>query len=276
MNEKPSTLVELLRKRSLDRPEHQVYTFLFDGEREEIYLTHQGLERQARSIGARLQKMDMTGERVLLLYPPGLDYIAAFFGCLYAGAVAVPAYPPRPNRSLQRIHAIFKDAGAKAALTTARILLRMASFTDGQASDLKRLAWLATDDLGDAAEDWQDVIVEPDALAFLQYTSGSTGKPKGVKLTHRNLLHNAELVRQAMEHTLEDRYVSWLPTFHDMGFMAGILQPLYANISVVLMSPASFLQNPARWLQAVSRYGATTSGGPNFAYDLCARRIRCQ
>ncbi|HEX8472816.1 MAG TPA: condensation domain-containing protein [Pyrinomonadaceae bacterium] len=273
MKDKPSTVVELLRTRALNQPEHVVYTFLRDGENEESRLTHAELEHQARIIATRLQSLNMAGERVLLLYPPGLEYIAAFFGCLYAGAVAVPAYPPRPNQSLLRLQSIVADARPLAALTTTRILRRMETRV-GEADALKRLAWLATDDLAAAEDDWREEARAADELAFFQYTSGSTGTPKGVMLTHSNLLHNAELVRRAMAHAPTDRYVSWLPTFHDMGFMAGILQPLYANISAVLMSPASFLQNPALWLQAIARHRATTSGAPNFAYDLCVRRAR--
>jgi acyl-CoA synthetase (AMP-forming)/AMP-acid ligase II len=272
MSFNPSTLVELLHRRALDQPGHVVYSFLLDGESEGSRLTHGELEREARVIATRLRRMGMAGERVLLLYPPGLEYIAAFFGCLYAGAVAVPAYPPRPNQSMLRLQAIVADAGPKAALTTSRILRRVENGAAG-VPGLKQLAWLATDDL-DAEDDWREEARATDELAFIQYTSGSTGTPKGVMLTHGNLLHNAELVRRAMEHTPADRYVSWLPTFHDMGFMAGILQPLYTNISVVLMSPASFLQNPVLWLRAISRHRATTSGGPNFAYDLCVRRTR--
>jgi acyl-CoA synthetase (AMP-forming)/AMP-acid ligase II len=134
--------------------------------------------------------------------------------------------------------------------------------------------WMSVDAVEESvADDWRELPVSAEALAFLQYTSGSTGKPKGVMLTHRNLLHNAGLVYHGVEHKPTDSYVSWLPTFHDMGFMAGILQPLYAGIPVVSMSPVAFLQQPFLWLQAISRYRATTSGGPNFAYDLCAHKI---
>ncbi|MGH9939697.1 MAG: AMP-binding protein, partial [Blastocatellia bacterium] len=250
------------------------YTFLADGETEEVRLTYGELDRRARAIGARLNQFVSQGERALLLYPPGLEFIAAFFGCLYAGAVATPAYPPRRNHNLFRLQAIVADAQAVVALTTWTILERVTPHC-AQNPSLDALRWVATDDVvADEAEDtWRKSALDSETLAFLQYTSGSTGLPKGVMLSHANLLHNAALVHEACSHTPKDSYVSWLPTFHDMGFMAGVLQPLYGDFPVVLMSPASFLQRPLRWLEAISRYRATTSGGPNFAYELCARKI---
>jgi acyl-CoA synthetase (AMP-forming)/AMP-acid ligase II/acyl carrier protein len=267
-----STLVELLRHRAAEQPNSRGYTFLADGETEELSLTYGELEQRARAIGGWLQSGGMAGERVLMLYPPGLDFIAAFFGCLYAGAVAVPAYPPRQNRNLRRIQSILSDAQPKAALVTAGVAAKLNPAL-AEMPDLRGLAWLATDGEPGAGGEWSEPSAGADSLAFIQYTSGSTGTPKGVMLTHRNLLHNAAVVRAAVEHTPEDKYVSWLPTFHDMGMMAGVLQPLYSGIPVVLMSPAAFLQSPFRWLRAISEHGATTSGGPNFAYDLCAAKV---
>ena len=271
-----STLADLLRLRSRRQPDTQSYTFLFDGETEEVNLTYGELDRQAQAIAVMLEELGARGERALLLYPPGLEYIAAFFGCLYAGRVAVPAYPPDPARlarTLPRLQAIIEDAQALVVLTTSS-LLSLAKSLFKHAPDLAKLKWLATDRLDDGLEyDVEKAYITGDTLAFLQYTSGSTGTPKGVMLTHENLLHNAGLVYYAFDHAPGDSYVSWLPTFHDMGFMAGVLQPLYGGFHAVLMPPISFLQNPSRWLQAVSRYRATTSGGPNFAYDLCVRKV---
>ncbi|PYS76271.1 MAG: hypothetical protein DMF66_15645, partial [Acidobacteria bacterium] len=258
----PSTLIELLRWRASRQARQEAYTFLLDGESEEARLTYEELDRRARAVGAWLQTVAANGDRVLLLYPPGLDYIAAFFGCLYAGAIAVPAYPPKRNRSLLRLQAIVSDARAGVALTTASLLSRIVPLFS-QNPYLEPLRWLATDKLEAGVEnDWQEPAVSSTDLAFFQYTSGSTGAPKGVMLTHANLLHNAALIYKACGHTPDDRYVSWLPTFHDMGFMAGILQPLFGGFPVTGMSPASFLQQPLRWLKAISRYRATTSGGP--------------
>ncbi|HEX8138450.1 MAG TPA: amino acid adenylation domain-containing protein, partial [Pyrinomonadaceae bacterium] len=272
-NRQPSTLIELLRHRALCQAQQEAYTFLLDDESEEARLTYEELDARARAIAAWLQSIVANGDRVLLLYPPGLDYIAAFFGCLYAGAIAVPAYPPKRNRSLLRLQAIVSDAKAGVALTTGALLSRIVPLFS-QNPYLEPLRWLATDKLEAGSEkDWQEPAISGEDLAFFQYTSGSTGAPKGVMLTHANLLHNAALIYKACGHTPADRYVSWLPTFHDMGFMAGILQPLYGGFPVTGMSPASFLQRPLRWLKAISKYRATTSGGPNFAYDLCTRKI---
>lgn len=272
----PRTLVELLRRRALEQPDQMGYTFLTDGELNGVALTYAQLDQQARSIGAWLQHMVSPGDRVLLLYPPGLEYIAAFFGCLYAGAVAVPAYPPRPNRSLLRLQTIVADAGARVAITIAPILSRVVPLF-AQNPYLEPLRWLTTDSLESSVEnEWHESAVTTDTIAFLQYTSGSTGAPKGVILTHGNLLHNAKVVYHMCGHGPRERYLSWLPTFHDMGFMAGILQPLYGGFPVVSMSPTAFLQRPLRWLEAISRHKATTSGGPNFAYDLCLRKVSAE
>lgn len=272
-----STLVELLRRRALYQPDRRAYTFLVDGETEEAHLTYEELDRQARTIGALLQSVGAAGGRALLLYPPGLEYIAAFFGCLYAGVVAVPVYPPNPvrlERTLPRFRAIANDAQPLVALTTSPILsVADALFT--QDPDFQAIHWLTTDNIaGDLAEEWQDSdVVESDSLAFLQYTSGSTAAPKGVMVAHSNLLHNLSLIHQCFEVTPDSRGVIWLPPYHDMGLIGGLLQPLYGGFPVTLMSPLDFLQRPLRWLQAISRYKGTHSGGPNFAYDLCVRKI---
>lgn len=271
--EHPRTLVELLRRRATVDAERRGYMFLSDNKDEATQLTYEELDRQARAIAALLQTEGASGQRALLLYPPGLEFIAAFFGCLYAGIVAVPAYPPRQNRTLLRLQAIARDAQAAVVLTTSPILSRVEPLLESVPS-LKTLRWIASDDVAAGLEnEWRDsAALKSSTLAFLQYTSGSTGMPKGVMLSHENLLSNASLVYHAVEHATGDRYVSWLPTFHDMGFMAGVLQPLYGGFPVVLMSPASFLQSPIRWLRAIAQYQGTTSGGPNFAYDLCVRK----
>jgi amino acid adenylation domain-containing protein/non-ribosomal peptide synthase protein (TIGR01720 family) len=273
---RPTTLIELLDQRALHQPDQLAYTFLLEGETSELHLTYGELERRARAIGAALQLSGVKGDRALLLYTPGLDFIEGFFGCLYAGIVAVPAYPPDParlNRTLPRLRAIIADAQATLVLTTEPIM-EMGKLTFTEASDLKALRWLATDKVVTGVdEDSKPEHASAGNLAFLQYTSGSTGHPRGVMLTHANLLHNASLVFHVYEHRETDSYVSWLPMFHDMGFMMGVLQPLFAGIRSVVMSPASFLQRPARWLEAISRYRASTSGAPNFAYELCARKI---
>jgi 8-amino-7-oxononanoate synthase len=269
----PSNLVELLQHRARCQPEDIAFTYLVDGENEELHLTYRELDRQARAIGAWLESHDLVGERALLLYPAGLDFIAAFFGCLYGGVVAVPVYPPRRNRSLIRIQAIADDAEAKVALTTEIVLNRIMPLID-ETPHLKQLAWLATCQVPPGMEDqWSLPDIGGDTLAFLQYTSGSTGTPKGVVLNHSNLIHNSALIAHSFEHSRTSRGVFWLPSYHDMGLIGGILQPLYVGRHNVLMSPMSFLQKPFRWLSAISKYRGTTSGGPNFAYELCVRKI---
>ena len=271
-----STLVELLRWRATHQPNQIAYTFLLDGETEFTCLTYRELDQCARSVAMLLQNAGATGRRALLIYPPGLAYITAFFGCLYADVVAIPAYPPNPaklDRTLPRLCAIVQDANPVVALTTTAIAA-IAESLFAYEPDFKTLRWLATDTAtNDYSAAWCPPSVTADTLAFLQYTSGSTSNPKGVMLSHGNLLHNLVLIQRAFAHSSASQGVIWLPPYHDMGLIGGILQPLYSSFPVTLMSPIDFLQRPFRWLQAITRYKATTSGGPNFAYDLCVRKI---
>jgi amino acid adenylation domain-containing protein len=261
------SVVQLLRQQSRKQPNAEAFIFLEDGESQETKVTYQELDLRSRGIAAHLQRMRLTGERALLLYPSGLDYLAAFFGCLYAGVIAVPAYPPKNQRNTPRIEAIVADSQTAIALTTKTLLPKMKSW-------LENLQWLATDDLEVGIEDhWQELDLNKDTIAFLQYTSGSTGTPKGVMVSHGNLLHNAAMTYRWMGHSPKSKFVSWLPIYHDMGLIGGILQPLYGGFPCILLSPTSFLQRPYRWLQAISKYGGTTSGAPNFAYELCVRKI---
>jgi acyl-CoA synthetase (AMP-forming)/AMP-acid ligase II len=271
---RPSTLVELVRHRASCQPKDTAFTYLIDGENQQVHLTYDELDRQARAIGAWLESLGLAGERALLLYPPGLEFIAGFLGCLYAGVVAVPVYPPRRNRSLVRIQAIADDAQAKVALTTDAVLNRIEAWID-ETPHLKQLAWLDTCHVPEGMSQWWRMPdIRGDTLAFLQYTSGSTGTPKGVMLNHTNLVHNSALISHAFEHARAGTGgVFWLPSYHDMGLIGGILQPLYIGRPNVLMSPMTFLQKPYRWLSAITRFGPSTSGGPNFAYELCVRKI---
>lgn len=268
----PSTLVELLSWRSHYNSDKVLYTFLVEKDIEQT-ITYADLDRQARAIGARLQSIGARGERVLLLYPPGLEFITAFFGCLYAGAIAVPTYPPRPHRSLIPLQAIALDAQATVALTTTALLAKVSPALS-ETPGLKSLQWITTDDIdrGLAAQ-WYEPTVRPTDIAFLQYTSGSTAMPKGVMVTHGNILHNAAVVQRCFGTNAYSRGVFWLPFYHDMGLIGGLLQPLYCAGDCILMSPMTFLQNPFMWLQEISRWKGTISGGPNFAYDLCVNKI---
>ena len=270
--EQVTTLVDLLQQRAKTQGDRVAYDFLADGEDITAHLTYQQLDTLARSIATLLTSLNCQGQPVLLLYPPGLDYIAAFFGCLYAGAIAVPAYPPRPNRSLDRLQVMIQNAGARVALTHSTVLGGLEKrFQDY--GDLQRLQWLATDGVEvSLAQAWHPPALSADSLALLQYTSGSTGNPKGVMISHGNLIHNSARINTFFGDTAASRGVSWLPPYHDMGLVGGILQPLYIGAPMALMPPVAFLQKPFRWLQAIARYGATTSGGPNFAYDLCVQK----
>ncbi len=269
-----SSLIQLLRGRALEHPERPAYTFLADGEEEGGRLTFAELDAQARALGARLQRLGLAGQRALLLYPPGLEFVSAFLGCLYGGVVAVPAYPPRSERMLPRLRSIARDARPAVALTTSDLRARVEALA-GRLPEMAGAQWLATDGLDAAglAEEWEEPEIDGDTLAFLQYTSGSTAQPKGVMVTHGNLLHNEEMIQAAFAQSERSLIVGWLPLYHDMGLIGNVLQPLYVGASCVLMSPVAFLQRPARWLRAISRYRGTTSGGPNFAYELCVRKI---
>lgn len=268
----PATLVELLQHRARIQPNKLAYTFLIDGETEEVRFTYAQLDRRARAIATRIWEVATNGDRALLLYPAGLEFIAAFFGCLYAGVIAVPTYPPRRNRPDPRFEAIAEDANASIVLTTTEILSN-ASSRPMKTQILRDAHWLATDEQNiETSPAWEIPDIWGDTLAFLQYTSGSTGSPKGVMVNHHNILYNEEMVRWGFGHTEETIFVGWLPLFHDMGLIGNVLQPLYLGIPCTLLSPVAFLQRPVRWLQAISRYRATTSGGPNFAYDLCIEK----
>lgn len=268
-----TTLVDLLNVRSHVQSDQLAYRFLPEGTvGDEITITYRELDQRARAIASLLRELSCQGQRVLLLYPAGLDYIAAFLGCLYAGAIAVPAYPPRPNRSLQRIQAIIQDSKAAIALTQEAVLSKLEQ-RFAECPELKSLYWLSTDVLDDQlASAWQRPSITADSLALLQYTSGSTAAPKGVMISHDNLLHNSSLINEFFQDSPASSGVSWLPPYHDMGLVGGLLQPLYVGAPMTLMPPVAFLQKPIRWLQAISHYRATTSGGPNFAYDLCVRK----
>jgi phthiocerol/phenolphthiocerol synthesis type-I polyketide synthase C len=272
-NASSANLIEMFRVRAAEQGSRVAFRFLADGETEESHLTYRELDERARSIAALLAAYSAAGERALLYYAAGLDFIAAFCGCLYAGVVAVPVFPARLPRHIPRLLAIAADSGAKIALTTGK-LRRQTKELFQRAADLKNLVWLATDEPSLSRDEaWRDSPANLEALALLQYTSGSTAEPRGVMVTHGNLLHNLACLREIFGFSKESVGVTWLPHYHDMGLVGGLLQPLFAGGEMTVMSPSSFLQRPARWLAAVTRYQATTIVAPNFAYDLCARKI---
>ncbi len=268
-----STLVELLRYRASTQPERIAYIFLRNGETEEAGLTYGELDQNARAIAAHLQSLDAQGERGLLLYPPGLEFISAFFGCLYAGVVAIPAYPPRRNQNLFRLQAIIADSQARFTFTNAALFPTLENQW-AKDSELAEMQWVVTDEIDHhLSANWQEPTLEKNTLAFLQYTSGSTGTPKGVMVSHHNLLINSAFIDHVWGHDQDSVMVTWLPTFHDMGLIYGVIQPLYKGFLCYMMAPANFVERPLRWLQALSDKKATHSAAPNFAYDLCVRKI---
>jgi 8-amino-7-oxononanoate synthase len=274
----PGHLIRVLRCHADERPLQAACVHLLNGQGDCASLTYAQLDRRARAIAACLQDMGFAGQCVLLVYPPGLDFVTAFFGCLYAGCVAVPAYPPHRHRMLEHFQAVAADARARIALSNAtgaaQFQAMMEAENSGQAASSPQLSWLATDEIPDAlAERWEEPAIAPDTLAMLQYTSGSTSRPKGVMVSHGNLMANIRAIHQAFGLQYEDSSVFWLPMYHDMGLVGGVLVPVFNGSTNVSISPATFLQNPITWLAAISKYRATISGGPNFAYDLCVRKI---
>ncbi len=268
-----------LAYRAEEMPDKRVFTLIEPGQ-DDRTLTNLELHRKAQDIAALLlEKMPQT-DRALLLFPPGLDYVCALYACFQAGIVAVSAPPPQPNRlhrTLPRLQAIAADAEISAVLTAD--FIREAAQSDAAGSFLKdgpltEVQWIATDTAPQGGE--VDVARPPlTEMAFLQYTSGSTRAPRGVMLSHENLIDNLDLIGHALGHVPpgDNKGLMWLPPYHDMGLIAGVLQPVHLGGPCILMSPLTVIKRPARWLEAMSEHGVTTSGGPNFSYDLCVRRV---
>jgi len=268
-----ATTPELLERRARERAGEVAYTFLSDGEAVGEELSYGELHRRVLALAAGLEGEGLRGERAVLLFPPGLDFVVAFYACLHAGVVAVPAYPAQRRRGLDRLRAIVGDSEARLALTDeagAERARRWWSDDDAFAG----LRWASGEELARAGRGAEPAArVEAGDLAFLQYTSGSTSTPKGVRVSHANLLANQRAIRETFGESEASVIVGWLPLYHDMGLIGNVLQPLYLGGRCILMSPVAFLQRPLRWLRAISEYGGTTSGGPNFAYELCVRKI---
>jgi acyl-CoA synthetase (AMP-forming)/AMP-acid ligase II len=267
------TFIEVLSRRVARHPDRPAFIFL-GGEQETVW-SFALLERRARAVAAFLQERAAPGDRVLLCYPPGVEFLAGFFGCLFAGVTAVPIYPPRLNRSIDRLLGVLADARPRLVLTTTEMLRQVRSVF-AEAGWLRDPPWLTSDDLPAGIEEgWREPAVGGDTVAFLQYTSGSTRAPRGVIVTQANLLANQRHIRDCFGHH-EDMppVVSWLPVYHDMGLVGNVLHPVYMGSPLVQLSPLTVLQRPVRWLEAISRFAAHTSGAPNFAYDLCVQRIR--
>ncbi|MDB5327365.1 MAG: Beta-ketoacyl synthase [Phycisphaerales bacterium] len=267
-----ATWVDLLRQRAVTEPALPAFTFLNDGETETGKLTNGELDAQARAIGAKLQARTQPGDRVILAHPPGLDFIAAFFGCLYAGVIAVPTFPPRTNGNGHRMTARARGVVAHAKPT---VILTIASDTDRVAAALEcDVPVVGTDTIAiETAAAWRAPTIDPQTLCCLQYTSGTSGTPKGVMLTHAALLANCRQIQDRFATSRDTRAVLWLPPYHDMGLVGAILHSLFVGFDIVLMPPSAFLQKPLRWMAAISKYRATHAGGPCFSFGLCAQQI---
>jgi acyl-CoA synthetase (AMP-forming)/AMP-acid ligase II len=268
-----TSLVDLLRYRAAKQPNDRAYVLLSDQGQEESVLTFAELDQRASDVAARLAHGQI-GNRALLLFGPGLDFIIAYFGCLLAGVIAVPMMLPRRNSSLDSSASILADCSPRFALTNAHL--------GGARPDvLERfqgyeMEWLFLDQESGRLLDQNRLLPTPgpEDLAFLQYTSGSTSDPKGVMVTHGNLIENLEMIRVTLDNTGQSTYVNWVPLYHDMGLILNVLQSLYVGATCVLLAPVTFIQRSLQWLRAIHNYRAEVAGGPNFAFDLCVRRFR--
>ncbi|WP_421548355.1 non-ribosomal peptide synthetase [Pseudomonas sp. QD4] len=274
--ELPSTLAHALQRRAAQTPDQVALRFLAEDQDQNVVLTYRDLDLRARTLAAALQANAELGDRAVLLFPSGPDYVAAFFACLYAGVIAVPAYPPESSRRhhQERLISIIADAEPRLLLTSAGLRESLLQMEELQAPGAPPLLCVDTLDPS-LAQGWRAVELAADDIAFLQYTSGSTALPKGVQVSHGNLVANELLIRRGFGIDLnpDDVIVSWLPLYHDMGLIGGLLQPIFSGVPCVLMSPGYFLGRPLRWLEAISEYGGTISGGPDFAYRLCSERV---
>lgn len=282
-NTKPTTLrsvadaesfVDVLRAQSHTKGAADAFIFMADNPARQSRITYGDLDTRARRIATLLQRMGAAGERALLLFPTGRDYLDAFFACMYAGVIAVPAYPPaQSGKPVDRIRGIIEDSGAKYALVDSAFLQAREEMLRS-APSLASLQLIAVDQVAAGMESlWEPPTLSHDSLCYLQYTSGSTGIPKGVMITHGNLIHNAQVIQKAMELTPTDRGLFWLPIYHDMGLVGGIMNPIYTGFPVELYPPLWFIKSPERWLHNISQRRVLLSGAPNFAFEMCVRRL---
>jgi acyl-CoA synthetase (AMP-forming)/AMP-acid ligase II len=275
------SFVALVRHRAATQPQRTGFLFLRDNnpENDLDLFSYSQLDEKARAIAAVLQQSGEPGQRVLLLHQPGVDFVTAFYGCLYAGAIAVTTYPAHRGRlkqSLPKICELLKDAECSTILTTSDMVTPFdAAWRETMGGEQPLV--LASDAIPvEDAENWSDPKVERATVAFLQYTSGSTSRPRGVAVTHGNMLHNSEVIARGFESDSNSMGISWLPPYHDMGLIGGVVKPVYVGFPVVILSPYTFLQHPFRWLQTITKVRATVTGGPNFAYDLCVRKVTAE
>jgi acyl-CoA synthetase (AMP-forming)/AMP-acid ligase II len=268
-----ASLVTLLARRAETQPEDRAYIFLGDRGAEEAVLSFRDLHDAANALATQLRETTKPGDRAILVFPPGLEFIVAFFGCLIAGVIAVPMMPPRRRSARDSSAAIIADCEPVIMLTSAAYLARDDLLTRFTGRDRP---WLAVDLAARTSREVEFPAANIDDVAFLQYTSGSTSDPKGVAVSHANLLANLEMIRIALGNTTQSTYVNWVPLYHDMGLILNALQSLYVGALCVLMAPNAFMQRPLNWLRAIHTYRAEVACGPNFGYDLCVSRYRAE
>lgn len=267
------TLFDILEKHALEKPTATAYIF-FDSSGEFTELSYAQLLARVEAIAGQLQKSQTQGDRVLVMYRPGLDFVAAILACFASGMIAVPVQPIHNKRVVARLTGIIDNCAANFMLTNSLTQLDLTRIAPDIVNETKGLQWLCSDLIDDSQiSGFSRPLVETSSLAFLQYTSGSTGEPKGVMVSHENLMDNLAVIKEAFAHDAETVMTGWLPLYHDMGLIGNVFQPLYIGVTSILFSPMSFLTSPSTWLHAISKWRVTTSGGPDFAYDLCVRQI---
>ncbi|MCK1399665.1 fatty acyl-AMP ligase [Bradyrhizobium sp. 4] len=265
------SLVALLARRAAEQADDRAYIFVSDRGTEEAVLTFRQLHHSASALARRLTVAARPGDRAILVFPPGIEFMVAFFGCLIAGIIAVPMMMPRRNSARDASAAILANCTPTVALTNSAVALRgdlRARFAH------EHIRWIEVDLAAADGETIELPEPAPDDIAFLQYTSGSTSAPKGVMVSHANLLANLEMIRLALGNTWQSTYVNWVPLYHDMGLILNALQALYIGATCVLMAPNAFMQRPLGWLRAISHYRAEVACSPNFGFDLCVSRYR--
>jgi myxalamid-type polyketide synthase MxaB len=267
-------MVEIFEKNCAKNPDKVIYYYLEDGYNETDRITFSEMNKRVRAVAAALQERLTKGDRALMLFPSGIEFIVSLFGCFYSGVIGVPAYPPRKNRMFDRFESIVKDCSPSVILTTRRIRDDISkNFSDQDC--LKGLYLLVFEDIPDEmSSQWKSPGNLPEDIALLQYTSGSTGTPKGVMVSHSNIIQNSEYISHAFGHDEGAFGVNWLPGFHDMGLIGALFQPPYLGVTNAIIPPNAFLLRPMNWFRAISKYNATTAGGPNFALDFCVDRMK--
>lgn len=268
-----STMVERLLQHEQNIPDKVVYILLEDGINEKDSITYAGMIKKAKAIAAFLLESGKKGDRVLLLFPTGIEFITTFFGCLFAGMIAVPTYPPKRNKANERFKAIVDDSKPAFIIAIQGIHDDLIKYEmmDGMHQIRTMLIYENIDPL--KSTEWSNPGIEEDDLALLQYTSGSTGTPNGVMVSHGNIIHNSEFIKQSFGLEENSVGVNWLPNFHDMGLIGGLIQAAYLGALNVIIPPLAFLKNPANWYRSIAKYKATTGGGPNFAFDYSIEKV---